>query len=221
MQEPQQLTERILFSVRMMGGDWKQLCATLRVNPKTAYIWVKAGDEERRPTAGGRRKALTEEQVDALCLMVEEDPSVLLNALKERLLNDFEVQVSVSLIHNYLEGRLFTVKKVHYQMVEANNPRNKALRLEYVQRISTHMLQSKTIIWMELQPASELWSLYVGQKVQMFVRLTPTEIFKLLNGAGCEEHSGRKVPRTGLPTCCNICQKVVQVQFVHINNLSN
>ena len=110
------------------GSDWKQLCATLQVNPKTAYDWVKAGAEERRPTSDGRRKALTEEQVDAL-----EETTITLNALKERLLNDFEVRVSVSSIHSYLEGRLFTVKKVHYQMVEANNPRNKALRLEYVQ----------------------------------------------------------------------------------------
>ena len=60
-----------------------------------------------------------EEQVDALCLMVQEDPSITLNALKERLLNDFEVRVSVSSIHNYLylEGRLFTVKNVHYTTV--------------------------------------------------------------------------------------------------------
>ena len=110
------------------GGDWKQLCATLQVNPKTTYVWVKAGAEKWRPTAGGRSKALTEEQVDALCLMVEEDSSITLNALKERLLNDFEVRVSVSSIHNYLEGHLFTVKKVLYQKVEANNSRNKALR---------------------------------------------------------------------------------------------
>ena len=81
--------------------------------------------------------------------MVEENPSIALNALKERLLNDFEVRVSVSSIHNYLEGRLFTVKKVHYQTVEANNPRNKALRLEYFQQISTHMLQNKTIVWID------------------------------------------------------------------------
>ena len=93
-----------------------------------------------------------------LCLMVEEDPSITLNAPKERLLNDFEVRVSVSPIHNYLEGRLFTVKKVHYQMVEANNPLNKALRLEYVQRMSTHMLQDKTIIWMNETNINLYWS---------------------------------------------------------------
>ena len=201
------------------GGDWKQLCATLQVNPKTAYVWVKAGAEERRPTAGGRRKALTEEQVDALCLMVEEDPSITLNALKERLLNDFEVRVSVSSIHNYLEGRLFTVKKVHYQMVEANNPRNKALRLEYVQRISTHMLQNKTIIWMDetninlycrrtrgRAPAGQraVVALPGSEGPNVHVIGAITNFLKLLNGASCGEHSGRKVPRSGLPTCCNI-----------------
>ena len=134
MQEPQQLTERVLFSVRMMAAIGS---SSAQVNPKTVYIWVKADAEEWRPTAGGHRKALTEEQVDSLCLMVEEDPPITLNALKERLLNDFEVGVSVSSIHNYLEGHLFTVKKVHYQMVEATNTQNKALRLhvEYVQRI--------------------------------------------------------------------------------------
>ena len=164
------------------GGDWKQLCATLQSQSQNCVRLVKAGAEERRPTADGRRKTLTEEQVNALCLMVEEDPSNTLNTLKERLLNDFEVRVSVSSIHNYLEECLFTVKKVHYQMVEAKNPRNKVLRLEYVQQISTHMLQNKTTVWMdkqtltcivgapeeELQLVSELRSFYLGRKVQMF-----------------------------------------------------
>ena len=45
------------------GGDWKALCANLRVNPKTTHGWVKSGAQERRPHAGSRRKALTEEQV--------------------------------------------------------------------------------------------------------------------------------------------------------------
>ena len=44
------------------SGDWKALCANLRVNPKTSRGWVKSGAQERRPYAGGRRKALTEEQ---------------------------------------------------------------------------------------------------------------------------------------------------------------
>ena len=64
------------------GSDWKALCANLRVNPKTAHEWGKSGAQERRPHAGDRRKALTEEQVDAICGMIEEDQGITLKALK-------------------------------------------------------------------------------------------------------------------------------------------
>ena len=60
------------------SGDWKALCANLRVNTKTAHGWVKSGAQERRPHAGSRRKALTEEQVDAICGMIEEDQGITL-----------------------------------------------------------------------------------------------------------------------------------------------
>ena len=51
------------------GGDWKALCANLRVNPKTAHGWIKSGAQERKPHTDSRRKALTEEQ-DAICGMI-------------------------------------------------------------------------------------------------------------------------------------------------------
>ena len=85
------------------GGDWKALCADLRVNSKTAHGWVKSGAQERRPHASGRRKALTEEQVDPICGMIEEDQGITLKALKERILAEFQLNVAISTIHNYLE----------------------------------------------------------------------------------------------------------------------
>ena len=131
------------------GGDWKAQCANLRVNPKTAHGWVKSDVQERRPHADGRRKALTEKQVDTICRMIEEDQEITLKALKERILADFQLNVAISTIHNYLEGRLLMLKKVHYIAADANNARNKALRVEYVQAISAHMQENKTIIWMD------------------------------------------------------------------------
>ena len=57
------------------------------------------------------------------------------------------MNVAISTIHNYLEGRLLTLKKVHYIAADANNARNKGvLRVEYVQAISAHMRDNKTII---------------------------------------------------------------------------
>ena len=121
-----------------------------RVNPKMAHGWVKSGAQERRPHAGGRRKALMEEQVDAICGMIEEDQGITLKALKERILADFQSNIAISTIHNYLEGRLLTLKKVHYIAADANNARNKAaLHVEYVQAISAHMQDNNTIIWMD------------------------------------------------------------------------
>ena len=129
------------------GGDWKTLCANLWVNPKTAHGWIKSA-QEWRPHTGSRRKTLAEEQVDAICGMIEEDQGITLKALKGRILADFQLNVAISTIHNYLEGRLLTLKKVHYIAADANNARNKAaLRVEYVQAIRAHMQDNKTIIW--------------------------------------------------------------------------
>ena len=126
------------------GGDWKALYANLRVNPKMAHGWVKSGAQDPTLVAGAR-----EEQVDAICGMIEEDQGITLKALIERILVDFQLNVAISTIHNYLEGQLITLKKVHYIAADANNARNKAaLRVEYVQAISAHM-QDKTIIWMD------------------------------------------------------------------------
>ena len=82
--------------------------------------------------------------------MIEEDQGITLKALKERILADFQLNVAISTIHNYLEGRLLMLKKVHYIVADANNARNQAaLRVEYVQAISAHMRDNKTIIWMD------------------------------------------------------------------------
>ena len=74
------------------GGDWKALCANLRVNPKMAHGWVKSGAQERRPHTGGQRKALTEEQMNAICGMIEEDQGITLNVLKERIFGRLPIE---------------------------------------------------------------------------------------------------------------------------------
>ena len=207
------------------GGDWKTLCTNLRVNPKTAYTWVKSGAQEQRPAAGCQRKALSEEQVDAVCRMIEEDPAITLKAIKERILVDFQLNVAISTIHNYLEGRLLTLKKMHYIAADANNPINKALRLHYVQRISAHMQDNKVIIWMdetnvnlycwrtqERAPAGQRAAVALSGSMgpNMHV-IGAKKIFKSSNGAGFEEHFGHEARRIGLLICCNIYHKVIRL----------
>ena len=137
MQEPQQLTARIVQCAED-GGDWKQLCATLQVNPKTAYVWVKTCAEERRPLQVTAEKLSRKSKwTDALCVLNGRGRSVHFAQRTERMAVEWFWSQGVGFIKN-----------VYHQM-EVNNPRNKALRLEYVQLISKRMLQNKTIIWMD------------------------------------------------------------------------
>ena len=45
-----------------------------------------------------------EEQVVAICGLIEKDQGITLKAIKERILVDSQLNVAISTIHNYLEG---------------------------------------------------------------------------------------------------------------------
>ena len=102
--------------------------------------------------AAGCRKCLTEEHIDAICLMIEDNMAITMKAIQEKILVDFGLAVAISIILNYLQGVCWFWRKVmhNYIPVVINNERNKALRAQYVRRISPHMQWNKTIIWIML-----------------------------------------------------------------------
>ena len=66
--------KRLLTCARN-GGDWKTTAETLQINYHTAYRIVRADySPVRRP--GGSRRKLSEEHELALCVMVDENPSI-------------------------------------------------------------------------------------------------------------------------------------------------
>ena len=81
--------------------------------------------------------------------MIESDPTLTPRQLSERTLLELEVLVSPSTIHNYLQGKLITIKKAHAIPATMNKDANKELRRQYVQRVSQYMTDGKTIIWMD------------------------------------------------------------------------
>ena len=127
------------------GGNWRQLAEQLGVNHKTAYTWIREGRDEAKQK-GGRRRKCTNEQIDVLVAMIESDPTLTLRQLSERTLPEFRVHVSPSTIHNYLQGKLITLKKAHAIPATMNTDANKELRRQYVQRVSQYMRDGKTII---------------------------------------------------------------------------
>ena len=78
--------------------------------------------------------------------MIESDPALTLRQLSERTLLEFGVHVSPSTIHNYLQGKLITLKKAHAIPATMNPDTNKELRTQYAQRIRQYMRDGKTII---------------------------------------------------------------------------
>ena len=137
---------------------------------------------------------------------------------------DFQLNVAISTIHNYLEGRLLTLKKVHYIAADANNARNKALHVEYVQAISAHMQDNKTIIWMDetnvnlycrrtqgrAPPGQRAAVALLGSKGPNVHGYWRHHKFPgRQKGASFEMHFGRKARRTGLLICYSISHRVI------------
>lgn len=131
------------------GEDWVALSMQLNVPYKTAYQWVRSGEETSLPKGGKKPKSLMEEQIDAIIGWVEEDCGITLKQLQSRILNNFHIHVSVSTIGNYLEGRVFTMKQIHNEPVTMNSIENKALRAQYVVALNEFIQQGKQIVWLD------------------------------------------------------------------------
>jgi len=143
------LTDRQrIVKVANEEGDWRQLANQLGVKYKTAYTWVRAQADIPKPK-GGSEKRLTEDQIDILVAEIEKDPSVTLEQLVQRSKDSMGISLCKSTIHNYLDGRLITVKKVHLMPNIMNSEINKELRKQHVERVSQYMRENKYIIWMD------------------------------------------------------------------------
>lgn len=65
--------------------------------------------------------------------------------MKGKILNTFQKTVSASTVGNYLKGRAFTVKQVHYEPVTKNSIENKTRRAEYFRILNERIQQGKQI----------------------------------------------------------------------------
>ena len=77
-QKYQQQTGHVLLNVQMAAVIGRCCVQIFRSIPK----WVKSGAQEWKPHAGSQCKALIEDQVDAICGMIEEDQGKTLKVLK-------------------------------------------------------------------------------------------------------------------------------------------
>lgn len=140
--------ERVVNSANR-GEDWIALASNLGINLKTAYHWVRSGTDEMLPKGGKKPKILSDEQVDLMVSWVEEDCSISLKDIQNKIMSNFGKSISVATVGNYLEGRMFTTKQVHVEPVTMNAEVNKAKRAEYVQALNQYIQEGKQVVWMD------------------------------------------------------------------------
>lgn len=131
------------------GEDWVSLAGTLNVNYKTAYGWISSGRELPHKKGGKKPKLLQNEQVDIIMGWLEENCTLTLKQIKDKINNEFQIEIGTTAIGNYLEGRLFTLKQVHKQPVNMNSHENKIRRAEYVRLLNGYIQEGKQIVWID------------------------------------------------------------------------
>lgn len=112
------------------GGDWLEVAESLGVKRKTALTWIRRYKEE--PSGfmhgGSRFKKLSDHEVDEMVSWIEDDPTITLSFIRMKLKAEYDKEVSITTIGNYLHLKLITLKKIHQIPVTMNVPENKEKR---------------------------------------------------------------------------------------------
>lgn len=119
------------------GEDWVAVAAANGVKKSTAYSWIRKGTPVQRLRGGTVPVCvkILEIHIEEMLQWLEDNPQLTLRELAVKLRLQFAVHVVPQTVARHLDGRLFTVKKVHFQPEAANNLHNKCSRKLYVQKI--------------------------------------------------------------------------------------
>ncbi|KAI4466021.1 transposable element-related [Holotrichia oblita] len=98
---------------------------------------------------GGKKlRLLTENQIDEIVSWLERDCTLTLKQIRNKVLREFHENVSISIVGNYLEGRLLTLKSVHNASLNVNNE-NKIKRSEYVRTLNQYIEVGEQMVWID------------------------------------------------------------------------
>jgi transposase len=103
--------QRVLDAYRS-GDDWRAVAAHNAIPPTSAYNIVASGRVEPLPRGGARHTRVTPEIKASLETYLEECCSYTLSTMRTLILDDHNVELSLSTISLHLLGMLYTVKQV-------------------------------------------------------------------------------------------------------------
>lgn len=129
------------------GGDWRALAKTLGVKTTTSYRWVNGQNVAEKQRGGNRRSKITNEHRNFIEQCVEQNTRITLKQMKEKLMQTYQIAVSVECVRKHLDGMLFTLKNIRREPENANNEINKRKRRQYVEQLIAYQSENRPIIY--------------------------------------------------------------------------
>ena len=126
--------ERICNSY-MSGSTVIQISTIMNINRTTVHSIIRrfllTGSSESLPRGGVRPRKITNEISNAIKRWVDEDCGLSLSALVRKVMNDYNIVVSISTIVRCITAFNYTLKRIHYIPERRNDPANIELRRIY------------------------------------------------------------------------------------------
>ena len=141
-------TRRRVIAAADNEEDWKAVALNNGIPYSTAYGWVKSKRSPKK--RGGQKKSkLRIEHVSYMTQLVGETPTLTLKEIQSKVKADKNVKVSTTTVHNTLQGKLLTLKKINPEPFKMNDIVNKQKRKDYVEKLNTLEAQGKCIIYID------------------------------------------------------------------------
>ncbi|KAG2770150.1 hypothetical protein PC129_g10597 [Phytophthora cactorum] len=143
-----------VLRVAKEAKDWKAVVELHNINERTAWGWIKtamdtgdwSGEHKQR---GGSSKKLVDAYVDYLLGELATTPELTLVQMAELVEQRFGVSVNGETVRRALDGRSFTLKKLHRDVVNRNSPINKQKRYDYVVDFYATLANNKEVFYLD------------------------------------------------------------------------
>uniref|UniRef100_H3GQH8 Tc1-like transposase DDE domain-containing protein n=1 Tax=Phytophthora ramorum TaxID=164328 RepID=H3GQH8_PHYRM len=133
----------------LAGQDWLGVAVSNAVSVTTARRIAAKGSIEQQPR-GGVWTAFVKMTIEVMSKLEEyldEQVDMTMTVMKDRLLSDLSVDVSITSIHRALHGMLYTVKRVRIEKAAMNNAVNKDKRMAFAKAVNAHVAAGDKIVY--------------------------------------------------------------------------
>ena len=127
---PKDIRKR-LIDAHEAGISYEKMTQLYGVKKDTAYRICSLRKYDPKPRGGSKSRIISEESMQFLMGRIEQRPDITLREMQQMLQVNKEVDASISTIARYLEGRLYTLKKLEPIPISRNSVDIKEARRDH------------------------------------------------------------------------------------------